>query len=172
MTRAPDISETLFIAAPDTAPFAGVRVMARDGRIAETTLEAESIPAGEPIGPAAREAVAWLHAYMRREFRPVAFPLAPPATAFEARVRAAMLAIPAGRTETYGGVAARVDGVARAVGGACGRNPIPVIVPCHRVVSSAGDGGFSATGGLAVKRWLLAHEAGQRVLAFDHRRRA
>ena len=77
-------------------------------------------------------------------------------------VWAAMQKIAAGRTQTYGALAAGIDSSARAVGTACGLNPLPIIVPCHRVVAANGLGGFM--GGkqadpLAIKRWLLAHEA-------------
>jgi methylated-DNA-[protein]-cysteine S-methyltransferase len=73
-----------------------------------------------------------------------------------------MRAIPAGATMTYGALAASVGSSARAVGTACGQNPIPVIVPCHRIVAANGGlGGFM--GGklenpLAIKQWLLKHE--------------
>lgn len=69
--------------------------------------------------------------------------------------------IPAGRTMTYGELAQAMDrpGAARAVGQALGRNPIPVIIPCHRVLAAGGKaGGFSAPGGLVTKAWLLALE--------------
>jgi methylated-DNA-[protein]-cysteine S-methyltransferase len=64
---------------------------------------------------------------------------------------------------TYGELAQRLKSSARAVGNACRRNPIAIVVPCHRVVAASGDGGFMGkrTGhALAIKRWLLAHERG------------
>lgn len=66
--------------------------------------------------------------------------------------------VPFGRTITYGELAARAGypGQAQAVGTIMGTNPVPVIVPCHRVVAAGGLGGFGA--GLETKRWLLAHE--------------
>lgn len=73
-------------------------------------------------------------------------------------VMAAMTAIPLGETRTYGEVAASIDTAAVAVGNACGRNPVPVVVPCHRVVAADGPGGYSARGGLAAKRALLERE--------------
>jgi methylated-DNA-[protein]-cysteine S-methyltransferase len=79
---------------------------------------------------------------------------------FTGRVMAAMAAIPYGETRTYGQLAAQLDTAPRALGGACGRNPVPVVVPCHRVVRSDGGlGGYSGAGGVGLKRQLLAHEA-------------
>ena len=73
-------------------------------------------------------------------------------------VMAAMSQIPAGETRTYGDIAANIDSAAVAVGSTCGRNPVPVIVPCHRVVAADGLGGYSALGGLDAKRALLERE--------------
>lgn len=81
--------------------------------------------------------------------------------AFERRVYAAALEIPSGATLTYGEVASRIGdpGAARAVGRALGRNPVPIIVPCHRVVAAGGrTGGFTAPGGADTKLRLLAIE--------------
>lgn len=82
-------------------------------------------------------------------------------TPHQQKVWQAMLAIPRGKTRSYGELAAELDSCAQAVGQACGANPIPVIVPCHRVVGKFGLGGFArhASGAhLDIKRWLLAHE--------------
>ncbi len=82
-------------------------------------------------------------------------------TAFQLRVWQALEAIPAGVTLTYGELARRLKTSPRAIGAACRNNPIPVIVPCHRVVASNGDGGYmgKTTGReVNVKQWLLAHE--------------
>ena len=74
----------------------------------------------------------------------------------------AMQRIPAGATRTYGELARELASSPRAVGGACGANPIPVIVPCHRIVASGGLGGFMGAAGegfeRSIKRWLLEHE--------------
>ena len=80
-------------------------------------------------------------------------------TAFQQKVWRAMLAIPRGETRTYAWIAKRIGKpkAVRAVGAACGANPVPIIVPCHRVVASDGSlGGFS--GGLALKKHLLKLE--------------
>ncbi len=82
-------------------------------------------------------------------------------TPFQQRVWQALRAIPHGEVRTYGELAAQLGSGARAVGNACRHNPLPVMVPCHRVVSASGIGGYSGhTGGpeLRRKRWLLAHE--------------
>ena len=82
-------------------------------------------------------------------------------TPFQLAVWAALQDIPWGEVRTYGEIARGVarEGGARAVGAANGRNPVAILVPCHRVVAAGGRlGGYA--GGLDVKRWLLAHEAG------------
>lgn len=76
-------------------------------------------------------------------------------------VMRAMSAIPYGETRTYGDLAENLDSGAVAVGQACGSNPLPIVVPCHRVVGSDGYGGFSAAGGVDAKRRLLAFERGE-----------
>lgn len=93
----------------------------------------------------------------RRDFD---LPLHPSGTAFQQRVWSALLDIPYGETTTYGKTAAAIGapGASRAVGLANGRNPLPIIVGCHRVIGA--DGSLTGYGGgLDAKRWLLAHEA-------------
>ncbi len=85
-------------------------------------------------------------------------PLNPAGSAFQRRVWKAMCDIPAGGTETYGSLAGRIEGIARAVGTACGKNPIPIIIPCHRVVAANSLGGYSGDGGLDTKVALLRLE--------------
>lgn len=82
-------------------------------------------------------------------------------TPFQTRVWQAIATIPSGQTLSYQQLSANIGSVARAVGGACGRNPLPIIIPCHRVLAKNGLGGFNLSTGhemLAIKRWLLAHE--------------
>lgn len=89
-------------------------------------------------------------------------PLAPKGTDFRCRVWEALAEIPVGESRTYGEMARRLATAPRAVGGACGANPIALLIPCHRVVGSHGAlGGFmGVTAGdpIAIKRWLLTHE--------------
>jgi len=123
-----------------------------------------------PRTPLAHEAVRQLRAYLADARFAFGLPLAPAGTAFQRRVWAGIAAIPPGETRSYGEIAQLTASGPRAVGNACGANPYPVVVPCHRVVSSSrsnggkgGLGGFArARGGflLDVKRWLLTHERG------------
>lgn len=112
----------------------------------------------------AAEAVRQVERYLADPRHVFALPLAPCGSRFQQRVRDAIAAIPSGQTRTYGEIARAVHSAARAVGGACGANPYPLVVPCHRVVAAQGIGGFARTaasdGGwyLDIKRWLLAHE--------------
>jgi methylated-DNA-[protein]-cysteine S-methyltransferase len=105
------------------------------------------------------EAEAQLHAYFAGELERFELPLAPLGTPFQRSVWDALAEIPYGTTTTYSKLAARIGRPAacRAVGAANGRNPLPVIVPCHRVIGAAGAlTGYG--GGLEVKRHLLAFE--------------
>lgn len=88
--------------------------------------------------------------------------LIPAGTPFQLRVWQALTRIPAGSPTTYGALAQQLGTAARAVGQACGSNPLPLVVPCHRVVAAHGLGGFmhaSAGASLDIKRCLLEHEA-------------
>jgi methylated-DNA-[protein]-cysteine S-methyltransferase len=108
-----------------------------------------------------REAADQLHAYFARELERFELPLSPGGTDFQRRVWAAVAAIPYGATTTYAALAASLGNPAacRAVGAANGRNPLAIVVPCHRVVGSAGAlTGYG--GGLERKRALLDLEAG------------
>ena len=112
--------------------------------------------------PLLLDAAAQLHAYFARDLREFDLPLAPRGTPFQRRVWAAVSAIPYGATATYSEIATEVctPAARRAVGAANGRNPLPVIVPCHRVIGAAGAlTGYG--GGLERKRLLLALEAGK-----------
>lgn len=79
-------------------------------------------------------------------------------------VMLAMMAIPFGETRTYGDLARALGAPPQAVGQACGANPVPIIVPCHRVIGARGLGGFSAPGGVETKVALLRHEGAAALL--------
>jgi methylated-DNA-[protein]-cysteine S-methyltransferase len=115
--------------------------------------------AGAKATPVLREAQRQLDRYFRRKLQRFDLPLGAHGTPFQKSVWAMMCAIPFGETATYGGMAMALGSGARAVGTACGRNPIPIIVPCHRVLGTGGkEGGFSGGQGLPTKRKLLALE--------------
>ena len=143
------------------APFGllGVRVSA--DRLAEVVFLR---PGGAPLAPTdrvAERACTQLDRYLADpEFR-FDLPLARSGTPFQRRVWAKIAAIAPGSTRSYGEIAREIDSAARAVGQACGANPLPLVVPCHRVLASSGIGGFAHRKEgfpLEVKRWLLAHE--------------
>lgn len=85
-------------------------------------------------------------------------------TPFLADLCAALGAIPAGETRTYGDLARQLGVSAQAVGQGCGANPIPIIVPCHRVLGAETLGGYSGAGGVETKVWFLRHEGAAGLL--------
>ncbi|MGE5268034.1 MAG: methylated-DNA--[protein]-cysteine S-methyltransferase [Thiohalocapsa sp.] len=105
------------------------------------------------------EAARQLEAYFAGKLRQFDLKLRPDGSPFEARIWAAMQEIPYGQTRCYGDLAAAVGSAPRAVGRACGKNPIPIVIPCHRVLAKSGLGGYSGDGGLATKTRLLQLEA-------------
>lgn len=117
----------------------------------------------KPANPLAAEAARQLRAYLANPDFAFGLPLRPSGTAFQRRVWDQIAAIPNHQTRTYGELAKALHNAPRAVGQACGANPFPLVVPCHRVIASGGGlGGFARHGGgflLDVKRWLLTHES-------------
>lgn len=106
-----------------------------------------------------KEAVRQLNAYFDQKLTAFDLPLRAEGSAFEKSVWNAMLEIPFGQTLSYGDIAADLETAAQPVGNACGTNPIPIIIPCHRVLAAGGKmGGFSGDGGVETKRALLVHE--------------
>jgi methylated-DNA-[protein]-cysteine S-methyltransferase len=115
-----------------------------------------------PKTPLGKEAVRQLRARLKDPRFEFGLPLAAAGTHFQRRVWQQIAAIPVGQTKSYGEVAAAIHSGPRAVGNACGANPYPIVVPCHRVVAAnQGLGGFARQRGgflLDIKRWLLTHE--------------
>jgi len=100
-----------------------------------------------------------LREYFARERKTFELPLNPIGTKFQKAVWQQMLKIPYGETKTYGDLATTLKSAARAVGGACGKNPIPIIIPCHRVMGANGKlTGFSGGAGVETKEALLRLE--------------
>lgn len=109
----------------------------------------------------ARHLARELDAYWQHPGHPFDLLFVPLGTPFQLRVWHALMNIPAGQPTTYGALAKQLGTAARAVGQACGSNPLPILIPCHRVVAASGLGGFmhAASGApLDVKTWLMAHE--------------
>jgi O-6-methylguanine DNA methyltransferase len=145
-------------------PFAALGITTTDTHVTGLRFLAPDTPPKAPRpGTLAYLACVQIQAYLddgRFEFD---LPLRLSGTRHRLAVWEAMQRIPAGRARTYGELASELRSSARAVGGACGANPIPLIVPCHRIIAASGRiGGFmgAKTPGfeLGIKRWLLEHE--------------
>jgi len=143
-------------------PFAVLGIRTGAGAITDIEYLSLRERAQAPLDAIAERACRQLERYLRDPQWRFTLPVAPSGTAFRRRVWDALTAIPAGESRTYGELARRLHTAPRAVGGACGANPISLVIPCHRVVGSQGSlGGFmGVTAGdpIAIKRWLLAHE--------------
>jgi methylated-DNA-[protein]-cysteine S-methyltransferase len=120
-----------------------------------SAVEPDRSPEGSPVALAAQQIGEYFDG-VRHSFD---IPLAPLVSARGEALRAAIASIPYGETMSYGALARAHESGARAVGGACRRNPYPIIIPCHRVTSSNGaPENYSAGNGPDTKAWLLAHE--------------
>jgi len=149
-------------AARMSTPFAVLGIRTASGMVTQIEYLPQTDGPLAPTDALAERAVRALERWLDDPHFRFVLPLAPAATVFQQRVRAALTAIPVGESRTYGELARALHTAPRAVGGACGANPIAVVVPCHRVVGSQGSlGGFMGVAAgepLAIKRWLLAHE--------------
>ena len=144
-------------------PVGRVYVTAEDGAI--TTVSWGR--ARQDLGHEAKlllDAKSQLESYFNGELQAFDLPLFVKGSDFQRAVCDAMYAIPFGDTLTYGDIATQLDAPPQAVGQACGGNPIPIIIPCHRVLAATGLGGFSAAGGVETKVALLRHEGAASLL--------
>ena len=133
-----------------------VRIAWSDHEAADPAGDPGARPGETPLLARAAEQLGEYFAGARRDFD---LPLDPAGTPFQRRVWTEMARIPFGATASYGALARALGSVARAVGGACGANPIPIVIPCHRVLATGGAlGGFSGGTGPATKRALLELE--------------
>jgi len=142
-------------------PFALLGIRADREELAEIVFLARDGDTLSPQNRLAERACAQIERYVEDPQYRFDLPLARGGTDFQRRVWRKISAIEAGRTRSYGELARELGSAARAVGQACGANPLPLVVPCHRVLAAGGIGGFGHHEGgfhLAVKRWLLAHE--------------
>lgn len=155
-------TNTLIYHAVVTSPVGMLGLVADDALVCIDFLDSRA-RVRRPVTPLARDVVAQLAAYFRDSGFIFSLPLSLVGTDYQRRVWRAMGRIPTGQVLSYGALAARLRSGPRAVGGACRANPVPIVVPCHRVVASSGIGGY--TGGrvahaIYIKQWLLQHESG------------
>ncbi len=136
-------------------PVGDLSLSEEDGALVALDWGWGSLQSPTPLLCAARDQ---LHAYFDAARVVFDIPLAPHGTAYRKRVWQALCAVPPGETRRYGELAAIAGGSPRSIGTAMATNPIPIFIPCHRVVASAGPGGYSGGDGLPTKHFLLALE--------------
>jgi methylated-DNA-[protein]-cysteine S-methyltransferase len=148
-------------AAKYPVPFAVLGIRVEEGKLAGIDF----LPCGEaalaPSDGLTRQVCEQIEAYLHDPDFQFDLPLRQSPTPYQMKVWQALRAIPRGQATTYGALAQQLGSSPRAVGQACGSNPLPLIIPCHRVVAKNGAGGFMhhASGApLAIKDWLLRHE--------------
>lgn len=141
------------------SPFGPLTVREGDGRIVALRWGGAARDETALLTEAARQIAAYFDGTGKVFDLPIAFP-----PGLQGEVMRAMCAIPFGETRTYGDLAKDLGAPAQAIGQACGGNPIPVIVPCHRVLGASGLGGYSAPGGVETKIALLKHEGAASLL--------
>lgn len=147
----PDIARMMV-----NSPLGSLTISERDGAIVALDWHIARPTAATPLLRRASEQLAEYFAGQRQVFD---LPLAPQGSAFQQSVWRRMMQIPYGHVMTYGALAQAVGSAPRAVGGACGRNPIAIIIPCHRVVGGSGAlTGYSGAGGINTKQFLLELE--------------
>jgi methylated-DNA-[protein]-cysteine S-methyltransferase len=144
------------------APFGQLKLIAENDVLTGIEFLLEKQTAKKPASPLLKETEAQLAAYFKNPHHRFDLPMTLKGTPFQQQVWKGLCKIKPGAPLTYGQLAEKLGTAPRAVGSACGSNPIPIVVPCHRVVSASGLGGFMKTrylGSLNIKSWLLAHEA-------------
>ena len=141
-------------------PVGMLTVEERDGAIVRLNWSADGGERSALLDKACDQ----LRAYFAGELQVFDLPLHVDGSDFQRAVCDVMSAIPFSETRTYGDIADALQSSAQPVGNACGANPIPVIIPCHRVLGANGLGGFSGAGGVETKVELLKHEGAAGLL--------
>ena len=139
------------------APFGNITLIFDGGELIELNLHGDLAHAPYPLPEMWQQK---LDDYFAGRLKNFAHPISSKGTPFQQKVWQAISQIPAGQVMSYQDIARQIGSGPRAVGGACGKNPLALVVPCHRVVAKGGIGGFSSgeNNALAIKRWLLHHE--------------
>jgi len=152
-------------AAKYPTPFAVIGIRVADDKLIGIEFLSRDEPHLAPSDPLTRQICEQIEIYVHNPDFQFSLPLRQMGTSHQMKVWQALCAIPRGQATTYGALAQQVGSSPRAIGQACGSNPLPLIVPCHRVVAKNGAGGFMhhASGEpLKIKDWLLRHEGYQR----------
>lgn len=140
-------------------PIGTVTVTASGDQLVGLRIGGDTADIGTPASQTVRLALGQLAQWFAGERRSFDVPLAPAATPRGRELRAALVAVGYGETESYGSFAARLGSSARAIGQLCARNPFPIIVPCHRILGAGGAlAHYSAGNGPVTKQWLLDFE--------------
>jgi len=143
------------------SPVGPLTIWEEDGTIVRLDWKAIKESAGSET---LDRAISELHDYFEGSQKGFSVPLRPKGNEFQQRFLKLLAEIPYGETRTYGDMAHELGASAQAIGQACGANPIPVIIPCHRVLGADGLGGFSGAGGVEAKITLLRHEGAASLL--------
>lgn len=141
------------------SPFGPLTIGESDGRIAALRWGGGAGDDSELLTDAARQLAEYFEGGRQSFDLPIAY-----RPGLQGDVMRAMVAIPFGETRTYGDLSRALGSPAQAIGQACGANPVPIIVPCHRILGASGLGGFSAPGGVETKVALLRHEGAASLL--------
>lgn len=144
------------------APFGVLGILVEDGCLARIEFLKPGTSLLPPSDPVSEALCRQIEAYFSDPEFEFDIPLMLRGTPFQKKVWAQISQIPRGETRQYGEIARDLCSAPRAVGQACGSNPVPIVIPCHRVVSRAGLGGFMHHGEgepLSIKRWLINHES-------------
>jgi len=156
MKREPELFDGVM-----NTPLGPLAIAIEQGMVTAVGFPPRVTPTHPVSDPAGKEVVRQLQAYFTDPGFRFTVPVDLKGSDFQLRVWQALREIPPGRVRTYGDLARQLGSSARAVGGACRANPCPILIPCHRVVSANGRGGYAgATEGRlpAIKEWLLKHE--------------
>ncbi|MES2986638.1 MAG: methylated-DNA--[protein]-cysteine S-methyltransferase [Pseudomonadota bacterium] len=142
-----------------TTPIGSVRIEGSDSAVEAIRILTERETPRRADSPAVIAAVEQIEAWFKGALQDFDLALAPPATPRGLELRQGLIAVGYGETLTYGELARRLGSASRAIGQLCSRNPFPIVVPCHRVLSSGGaKENYSGGHGAATKIWLLDHE--------------